>query len=344
MRGGSVWSPRVGSGMVRYHMSAPRLSIVIPLYDDLEEALTMIRAVDQSFADRVDMEFLLVDVRGDWAESIRQKNLTQAVRYLTAPNLPAAKNLSAAAATGEFLFFLLPGIFPAQGAIAKMMAQLDRDPTLIGVAGRWGNATGKLEIGYNVRRFPTFTALILDILLLNKLFPGNRFTRAYKMHDFDHNSPIHAEHVNDCVFMLRRQDTVQYGSFNEQYEPGWFDQLEFCHTVNRAGGRILYDPEAKFTSNEKVPLIDRVVEDRYLEYRRAECRYIRTHFGKFASAVARGATAIGMLQRLAFSIILPNAVRTWFLKRLRSYVNDTYVRSLRKEYWTVFKWSLWGQL
>jgi len=303
----------------------------------------MIGAVEQSFGDRVEMEFLLVDVRGDWAERSRQKNLTRAVHYLTAPNLPAAKNRSASEATGEFLFFLLPGIFPGRGAIERMMAQLDSDPALIGIAGRWCNATGKLEIGYNVRRFPTFTALILDILLLNKLIPRNRFTRSYKMHDFDHNSTIHAEHVNDCVFMLRRQATVQYGGFNEGYEPGWFDQLEFCQTVNRAGGRIRYDPEAKFTSNERVPLIDRVVEDRYLEYRRAECLYIRTHFGRFAGVVARGATAIGMLGRLGFSIILPNAVRTWFLKRLRSYVNDSYVHSLRKEYWIVFKWSLWGQ-
>jgi len=303
----------------------------------------MIHAVERSFAERIEIEFLLVDVRGDWSEKFGQAGLKSTVRYLTAPNLPAAKNLSATAAAGEFLFFLLPGIFPTPGAIERMMAHFGKDPGLIGVAGRWCNATGKLEVGYNVRRFPTFTALILDILLLNKLFPRNRFTRSYKMHDFDHNSAIHAEHVNDCVFMLRRRATGQYGGFDQRYEPGWFDQLEFCHTVNQAGVRILYDPEAKFTSNERVPLIDRVVEDRYLEYRRAECRYIRTHFGKLAVAVARGATAIGMLQRLGFSIILPDAARKWFLKRLRSYVNDNYVRSLRQEYWTVFKWSLRGQ-
>jgi len=321
-----------------------KLSIVIPLYDDLEEAVGMIRAVEQSFTDRFEWEFLLVDVRGNWAERIQQENLVSAVRYLTAPNLPAAKNRSASAAAGEFLFFLLPGVFPTQGAIERMMARLDGDPTLIGVAGRWSNATGKLEIGYNVRRFPTFTALILDILLLNKLVPRNRFTRSYKMHDFDHNSTIHAEHVNDCVFMLRRQAAFQYGGFNEGYEPGWFDQLEFCHTVNRAGGRILFEPQAKFISNERVPLIDRLVENRYSEYRRAECRYIRRHFGRLAGIVACSATAIGMLQRLGFSVVLPDSVRKWFLARLRSYVNDNYVRSLRKEYWTVLKWSLRGQL
>jgi GT2 family glycosyltransferase len=320
-----------------------KLSIVIPLYDDLDEAVRMIRSVKESFADKIEMEYLLVDVRGNWATEVRQKNLTSELRYLSAPNLPAAKNVSATAATGEFLFFLLPGIFPAEGAIERMMTHLDSDPALIGVAGRWCNAAGKVEIGYNVRRFPTFTALMLDILLLNKLIPRNRFTRSYKMHDFDHNSTIHAEHVNDCVFMLRRQAVLQHGSFNERYEPGWFDQLEFCHTVNRAGGRILFEPQAKFISNERVPLITRLVGDRYSGYRRAECRYIRTHFGEFACVVACAATAVGMLQRLGFSLVFPDAVRKWFLTRLRSYVSDNYIRGLRKEYWSVLKWSLRGQ-
>jgi GT2 family glycosyltransferase len=301
-----------------------KLSVVIPTYDDRQEADRMADAVRQSLCSPLEMEFLLMDLRRD-------------------PNLPAAKNQSAIAAAGEFVMFLFPGIFPARGSIETLLERLEQDSTLTAVAGRWRNAKGKLEIGYNVRRFPTLAALILDILLLNKLFPRNRATRSYKMHDFDHKTPIRVEHANDCVLMLRRQAILRH-PFNERYVPGWFDQLEFCQSLYRAGEQILYEPRAEFISNEKVPLIDRLVEQHYADYRRSEYLYIRNHFGDFAGNLARGSIAVGMLLRIGFSIVLPNTARKWFLSKLRSYVDDDYVRGLRRSYWTVFKKSLWGEM
>jgi GT2 family glycosyltransferase len=321
-----------------------KLSIAIPVYDDLQEAISMIHAVQESVSSSLDLEFLLVDLRGDWAGHIREQHFGSEIRCLSAPNLPAAKNQSAIMATAEFLLFLFPGIFPTRGAIEMLLGHLEMDPALTAVSGRWSNAAGKLEIGYNVRRFPTFTALVLDILLLNKLFPRNRSTRRYKMHDFNHNAPLRVEHANDCVFMLRRQAIHDHGGFNERYAPGWFDQAEFCLSLHRAGEGILYEPNAEFVSNENVPLIDRIVRDRYVEYRRAECRYIRDHFGAFAEGIARVSILAGMLQRIGFALVLPPLTRKWFLLKLRSYVDDDYVRSLRHAYWTVLKRSLWREL
>jgi GT2 family glycosyltransferase len=249
--------------------------------------------------------------------------------------------LSAAKAAGEFLLFIYPGIFPERGAIDVLLERLDLDSTLAGAAGRWSNAAGKLEVGYNVRRFPAFAALILDILLLNKLFPRNRSTRRYKMHDFAHDQPIHAEHVNDCVFMVRREAVRLYDGFNEEYAPGWFDQVEFCQALQRAGGKILYEPRAVFVSNEKVPLVDRLVRDRYVEYRRAERLYIRNHFGWLAEVTARVCIVVGMVERVLFSMTLPPLVRKWCLWKLRSYVDDDYIRALRRQYWIVLKRMMW---
>jgi hypothetical protein len=60
---------------------------------------------------------------------------------------------------------------------------MNEHPDWGGVAGRWNNAQGQVEKGYNLRRFPTCTALLWDLLLINKLVPANRITRSYKMHD-----------------------------------------------------------------------------------------------------------------------------------------------------------------
>lgn len=303
-----------------------KCSVVIPSYDDRKETAAMAEAVRRSLLEPVELEFVSVDLRERSA------------------NLPAAKNEAVGSSTSEFVLFLYPGIFPANGSIEKLLSHFRERKEVSAVSGRWSNAKGKVEIGYNVRRFPTFTALIFDILLINKFLPRNRFTRSYKMHDFDHNAAVFVEHANDCVFMVRRDAALRHRGFNEEYAPGWFDQVEFCQELNRAGERILFEPKADFFSNESLPVIDRLVRDNYAQYRRAECAYIRNHFGTYAGLFARLCIAIGMLERIVFSISLPGAARKWLLSTLRSYVNDEYIRDLRGAYWSVLKESLLGSI
>jgi len=137
---------------------------------------------------------------------------------------------------------------------------------------------------------------------------------------------------------------VRGGSFNEAYAPGWFDQVEFCHLLRKAGGQIWFEPKARFVSNANVPIIDRMVRDQYLQYRIAERRFIRNHFGKAAASLARVVLTLGMIQRIVFSLALPAASRRRLLTSLRSYVNDEYIRNLRGAYWAVLKRAVRGPL
>jgi GT2 family glycosyltransferase len=323
----------------------PKLSVVIPFYDLADEAKNMVRAVHESLAQPNDVEYLLVDIgRQPNRVSATDPGLPDRCAYLTAPHIPAAKNLAVRIARGELILFLFPPLFPYGDTVERMMNRLDEDRTVAAVAGRWRNASGKVEVGYNIRRFPTLAALLVDILLLNKLLPRNRTTRSYKMHDFGHNVSHRAEHANDCALMVRRAVIMQHREFNEDYAPGWFDQVEFCEKLKAAGGIILFDPKAEFIANENLPLISRVVRDQYPDYRRAEYRYIRQHFGRSAAAIACFAIAIGMIVRLTFCSLLPRASRLWLLSSLRSYVNDQYISNHKNAYWKVLKSAVRGSL
>src|SRR5262249_41153775 len=146
------------------------------------------------------------------------------IRYATFPGLAKAKNDAVAASTGPLVLFLYPGLLAQQGAIERLMQQLDRHPEWGAVIGRWTTAEGQLELGYNARRFPTFVGIVFDLFLINKLWPQNRITRTYKMHDFDHASLAMVEHANDCMFMTRRDLWQRLGGFDEKFFLGWFDQ------------------------------------------------------------------------------------------------------------------------
>jgi len=302
----------------------------------------MIASVQQTMPATLQSEFLLVAVCCNPTKALAYQ-FPVPVRILSASSIPAAKNKAVKEAAGELLLFLLPGIFSTSGAIQRLVDVVQRSEGPAAATGRWCNAAGKLEIGYNVRRFPTIRALLLDILLLNKVFPRNRSTRQYKMHDFDHQQFVDVEHANDSVFIVTRRAVETCGGFNEEYAPGWFDQVEFCQSMRKHGLRVVFEPTAAFVSNGRPPLIGRLVRDQYAEYRRAEYSYIRNHLPLYAG-VARAAIIIGMIVRMGFSIALPDRVRKWFLIRLRSYVNDAYVRSLRGAYWRVLKSALKGAL
>src|SRR5262245_17629550 len=321
-----------------------KLSVLVPVYDDPDEAAGMVQVLRERTPAEYELEIFFADLSGDWGAKISHDPVRFPGSYLRAASLPEAKNWIVADASGDFVLFLFPGLFPTGDAVQALLRRLENDSSLLAVAGRWVNAKGKLEIGYNLRRFPTFPALVIDILLINKLLPGNRFTRQYKCHDFDHETPIDAEHANDCLLLLRKNAISRYGQFNEQYTIGWLDQVEFCEAVHNAGGRILYEPKAVFVSNERVPLINRLVRDRYPQYRHSEYLYIRNRFGRFAALLTRILVGIGMLQRIGFTLMLPEGIRGWFLTSLRSYVNDSYVRSLRRDYWIVFKRSVRGDV
>ena len=293
-----------------------KLSVVTFSYDDIDEATATLQMVKQSLGPSIDAEFITLDVK-------------------SLDSLPKAKNRGIAASSGDLVLFIYPGMSPIEGSVQTLLTCLAGDPQLAAVAGRWSNAQGKVEVGYNVRRFPSLGALLLDILLLNKVFARNSITRRYKMQDFDHHSAILAEHATDCVFMVRREAVESVGGFDERYAPGWYDQLEFCHALHKSQRLVRFEPRAGFISNEKVPLVNRIVGDQYPAYRHAELLYIRRRFGSAAWHIARICVAMGMIERLLFSVMFPPGIRHWLIRSYRLYVSDAYIRQLRSAYWSV---------
>jgi len=50
-----------------------------------------------------------------------------------------------------------------------------------------------------------------------------------------------------------------------------------------------------------------------------------------------------MIERLLFSVTLPESIQRWFIRSYRVYVNDEYIRKLRSAYWSVLKDSVLGR-
>jgi GT2 family glycosyltransferase len=314
------------------------LSVIIPFYNDFAEAVSLGNLVRDTLPADVRCELILVrmDPRLAHPTPIEPNSGFKVLSCSSFCGLPAAKNLGLETSTGEFVLFLFPGLRPEKGAIEYLVKQLRNHTEWGSVGGRWNNEHGKAEKGYNVRRIPSFLALVFDVLFINKLFPGNRITRRYKMHDFDHHSRIEAEHVNDCVFMSRRSLLMDLGKFNETYRFAWFDQIEMCVALSKAGRHVYYEPDAVFTMVGQ-PLVNRVLVLHYRDYYEDLHRYVTRHFQPWQSRVFKGVVFMGMGIRLLFSRLLPRPARMWLLRHYRSYASDEYIQSMSHSYENLLK-------
>ncbi|MBZ5537608.1 MAG: hypothetical protein LAO31_16750 [Acidobacteriia bacterium] len=312
------------------------LSILIPFYDDLQEAIALAHLSRSQVQTTEVTQCILIGLdpsrKGEYSTGLPLGEGIEVIFCDSYQGLPKAKEEGLRASSAEIVFFLYPGIEPQPGAIDRLLVQLHDHPDWGAVSGRWRNARGLVEKGYNIRRFPTFRALLWDVLFINKLFPRNRTTRRYKMHDFDYSSLCQADHANDCVFMARRKLLVDLGGFGEFYRFGWFDQVEICCKLNQAGHPVYFDPDAEFVSTDRPTLVNRLLADHYSDFYSDQEHYVKREFGAWRSKVFKASLAGGMVIRLAFARLFPLQVRSWLLRRFRSYVGDQYIQGMSQSY------------
>jgi N-acetylglucosaminyl-diphospho-decaprenol L-rhamnosyltransferase len=152
-----------------------------------------------------------------------------------------AANLGARSGRGRYLVVCNPDLVVKRGTIANLVAAMDRDPK-VGIAGpRIVNVDGTLYP--SARAFPP----LVDAIghgLLGLFWPGNRFSRRYKLLDWDHGHTKTVDWVSGAFLLIRRDawDAV------DGFDPGYFmymEDVDLCWRVTRAGWRVVYEPSGE---------------------------------------------------------------------------------------------------
>lgn len=111
-------------------------------------------------------------------------------------------------------------------------------------AGKLVDVSGQAQKGFTIRRFPTPGTLILEILGLNRLWPGNPVNRRYRYLDRDLDMPGQVEQPAGAFLAVRRDVWQKAGGLDERFYPVWFEDVDFCRRVWDLGFRPQYVPEA----------------------------------------------------------------------------------------------------
>jgi N-acetylglucosaminyl-diphospho-decaprenol L-rhamnosyltransferase len=158
--------------------------------------------------------------------------------YGRAANLGAGSD---AAALAGYLLICNPDLVVGAGAIESLRKVLDADPSLGAVGPRITNPDGSLYP--SARSFPD----LLDAMghgLLGLVAPRNRFSRRYRLLDWDHEDAANVDWVSGACFLIRREAWDDVGGFDPAYFM-YMEDVDLCWRLRRAGWGVRYEPAAR---------------------------------------------------------------------------------------------------
>jgi N-acetylglucosaminyl-diphospho-decaprenol L-rhamnosyltransferase len=108
-----------------------------------------------------------------------------------------------------------------------------------------------------------------------------------------------------ACLMVTRTALEKVEGFDEAFGPAWFEDVDLCRRIRNSGGRIQYQPKARFLHHGGYSLHQMPRQDFLEIYHTNQIRYFKKHHGlQMASRVKRWIVA-GLVLRSALSIVFP---------------------------------------
>ncbi len=153
-----------------------------------------------------------------------------------------AVNQGVAATSAPYLLLLNPDCELLTGLEA--MVDCCRKENVAAVGGLLQGADGAPQIGFFARSLPTPAALALEVLGVNRLWPRNPVNRRYRLLDIDPAIEQQIGQPAGAFLLVRRAAFEAVGGMDERFHPVWFEDVDLCLRLRRAGGEIRYTPKA----------------------------------------------------------------------------------------------------
>jgi GT2 family glycosyltransferase len=219
----------------------------------------------------------------------------------------AAVNQGFAALTTPFVLLLNPDA-RIKGGLDPMVAAC-RLPGAAGAGGKLLDSEGNPQVGFMFRQLPGPSVLILEILLLNRIWPSNPVNRRYRGLQVNYNMPIPVEQPAGAFLMVRRAVWQELGGFDEGFFPLWFEDVDFCRRAIDRGYQFFYVPETIAEHRGGHSISQLSVEKRRVYWYGSLLRYSAKHFRPPAFRAVCLATVAGSLLRCLGETVLQGSFK-----------------------------------
>jgi len=269
----------------------PRVAIVIVTYNSASEIGGCLDALAETGA-----EILVVDNAS--TDKTLDEVTARKVRLVanrTNAGFAAALNQGVRATTAPLILSLNPDAHLVSGL--DTMAALFEQPKIGAVGGMLIGEDGAPQRGFMARNLPTPTALVFEVLGINRLWPANRVNWHYRCLGLDTMSVSPVDQPPGAFLMFSRAAWETVGGFDERFWPLWFEDVDFCARIKSAGYLTYYHPQsvAKHTGSHSVgPL---ALENRERYWYGSLLEYAAKHYRSSAFRTTCVAVAVGAVGR-----------------------------------------------
>ena len=150
-------------------------------------------------------------------------------------------NVGWQAGEARAVLLLNPDTRLRDGALARLLEVLDRNPETAAVAPRIVDFEGRLD--FSLRRFPRLRSTYAQALFLHRLFPRARWTDEVVRDEQAYDRPGSPDWVSGACILLRRSALEALGGLDD----GFFmycEDIDLCRRLWDSGARVAFEPSA----------------------------------------------------------------------------------------------------
>lgn len=263
----------------------PRLSIVIVTWNSQDHIRP---CIDSLPSQGQEMEVIAVDNGSqDSTLSILKEYGTkvQAIKNPKNMGFARAANQGLRQATGEFILLLNPDTVLTPGALETMVGFLAENPHKWALGPQLLNPDGSVQP--SCRQFPDRLTMLYEFTGLSRLFPKSRTFGSWRMGYFDHLTPALVDQPMGACLMVRKIVLEEVGLLDEDNFPMFFNEVDWCLRISRAGGKLYFLPQAKVYHHHGVST-RRVKKAMIISSHQSLARYFSKHYpNRFSTLLIR---------------------------------------------------------
>jgi N-acetylglucosaminyl-diphospho-decaprenol L-rhamnosyltransferase len=220
-----------------------RLSVVFVNYRSGRFLKTALHAVLQSLTSN-DFEILIVN--NDSAADLlplqgRNWPSTRIIQNASNLGFGTAANLGYRQSSGKHVLLLNPDVLVQPGSVEALIRTSESRLDAGIVIPQLRHPDGTLQ--YSCRRFYSYSTLLMRRGPWRALFENHSGVRAHLMQDWEHDSLAEVDWGIGAAMLIRRDAITDSSLFDEQFFL-YFEDVDLCLRMRRAGWKVLYQPAA----------------------------------------------------------------------------------------------------
>ena len=186
--------------------------------------------------------------------------------------------------------------------LAELVAECDAEGTA-GAGGLLTDRDGSAQLGFYARSLPTPTALIFEVLGINRAWKRNPVNVRYRLLDIRSDTTCDVQQPAGALLMLRRDALAAVGGLDARFHPAWFEDVDLCKRLCDAGFRLRFTPAAVARHVGGHAVATMPLQERLLAWYGGLLRYAEKHFSRGCVRCVRCAVLVGLVLRTLYSFV-----------------------------------------